>query len=199
MDLDIGLLILRVVLGFVLFAHATQKLLGWFNGPGLERSAVAFEKIGQRPGRLLSFVAGMSELTAATLLLTGFATPLGAAIAAGTMLVAGTAVSTFSHSAWSERGGGEFPWTIGGVALALAFTGAGEYSLDAVFDVPWFTASEGEAALIGAGAAVLAVLTALPPMLRTRHLLDQPLNDLDELPIGHWTGSFSADPLRPAK
>jgi putative oxidoreductase len=199
MDLDIGLLLLRLLIGFLLFAHATQKLLGWFHGPGLDRSAVAFEAIGQRPGRLLSLVAGMSELTAGTLLMVGFATPLGAAIAAGTMLVAGTAVSTFSHSPWSERGGGEFPWTIGGVALALAFTGAGEYSLDAVFDVPWFTASEGESALIGAAAAVLALLAALPPMIRTRHLLNQPLNDLDELPIGHWTGNVSADPLRPAK
>lgn len=30
-----GSLILRLTLGIVLFPHATQKLFGWFNGPGL--------------------------------------------------------------------------------------------------------------------------------------------------------------------
>jgi putative oxidoreductase len=186
MDIDIGLLLLRLVLGFVLFAHATQKLVGWFNGPGLEASAEAFENLGQRPGRLLSIVAGSSEFTASFLLLWGFATPLGAAIAAGTMIVAGYAVTTTSRSPWNEGGGGEFPWVLGGIAAGLAFTGAGAYSLDAAVDAPWATASEHTSALIGAGAVALALLTALGPVLRTRRTLDQPLNDFDELPIGKW-------------
>ena len=197
MNIDIGLLLLRLLIGFVLFAHATQKLVGWFHGPGLDKSAVAFETIGERPGRLLSVVAGSSELTAATLLALGVATPLGAAIAVGTMLVAGVAVSTFKHSPWNEFGGGEFAWVLGGIALGLGFTGAGEYSVDGLLDAPWATASGGAAALIGGGVATLAAVTALAPIARTRRLLDQPLNARDELPIGRWTGNFSADPMRP--
>ena len=34
-DGDWVLMIVRVVLGVVLFAHGAQKLLGWFGGPGL--------------------------------------------------------------------------------------------------------------------------------------------------------------------
>jgi putative oxidoreductase len=197
MNIDVGLLLLRLLIGFVLFAHATQKLLGWFHGPGLTKSAVAFEAIGQHPGRLLSIVAAAGELTAATLLGLGAATPLGAAIAIGTMLVAGVAVTTFSHSPWAEFGGGEFPWVLGGIALGLGFTGAGEYSIDALLDPPWTSASAGEATLIGVGAVALAVLAALPPITRTRRLLNSPRNARDELPIGHWNGSVSAEPVRP--
>jgi putative oxidoreductase len=197
MNIDIGLLLLRVLLGGLLFIHATQKLAGWFHGPGLQRSAAAFEAIGQRPGLMLSIVAGASELTAGLLLLFGFGVPLGAAIAAGTMLVAGTAVTTFSHSPWSDDGGGEFPWALGAAALGLGFTGPGEYSIDALVDAPWATLSGREATWLGLGVVGLAVVAATPPVLRTRRLLDQPLNDRDELPIGHWPGTFSADPLRP--
>lgn len=195
MNIDIGLLLLRLLIGFVLFVHATQKLAGWFHGPGVEHSAAAFETIGQHPGRLLTIVAGASELTAGTLLLIGIATPLGAAIAVGTMVVAAVAVTTFSHSPWNEFGGGEYAWVLGGLALGLAFTGAGEYSVDALIDAPWATASEGESALIGLGAVALAAATALGPVTRTRRLLNQPLNDRDELPIGHRPGNFAADPV----
>lgn len=31
---DVGLLIVRLALGAVFFAHGSQKLLGWFGGPG---------------------------------------------------------------------------------------------------------------------------------------------------------------------
>jgi putative oxidoreductase len=197
MNIDIGLLLFRLLIGFVLFAHATQKLAGWFHGPGLKESAVAFEAIGQRPGRLLSIVAGTGELTAAALLVLGLGTPLGASIAVGTMLVAGVAVTTFAHSPWAQFGGGEFPWVLGGIALGLGFTGAGRYSLDSLLDAPWATASARTSALIGLGVAALAVLAAVEPAVRTRRLLDRPRNARDELPIGHWTGQVSADPLSP--
>jgi hypothetical protein len=39
MSLDVGLLFLRLLRAFVLFAHARQRLAGWFSGPGLDRAA----------------------------------------------------------------------------------------------------------------------------------------------------------------
>src|SRR5438093_5398500 len=43
MGLDIGLLLLRVVVGLTLAAHGAQKLFGWFGGRGLEGTAQGYE------------------------------------------------------------------------------------------------------------------------------------------------------------
>jgi putative oxidoreductase len=48
---DAGLLVLRVGVGGVLFAHGRQKLFGWFGGHGIEGTAGAFDQMGFRPGR----------------------------------------------------------------------------------------------------------------------------------------------------
>lgn len=41
---DWTLTILRVVLGFVFLAHGSQKLLGWFGGPGLKQTMNAMHE-----------------------------------------------------------------------------------------------------------------------------------------------------------
>ena len=37
-DSDWTLTVLHIILGVVFFAHGSQKLLGWFGGPGLEET-----------------------------------------------------------------------------------------------------------------------------------------------------------------
>ena len=167
MSIDIGMLLLRALIGFVLFAHATQKLRGWFSGPGLEKASSIFEALGQFPGRQMALLAAVCELAAAVLLLLGLGTPLGAAIAAGTMLVAGVAMTVKAGSPWNSGGGGEYPLVLAGVAIGIAFTGAGAWSIDALLDMPWVGASDGVAALIGLGATAVAILAALGPIART--------------------------------
>src|SRR5256885_3270735 len=90
-----GLLIIRAVLGLLLFAHGTQKLFGWYQGHGLDGTGAMFEQIGHRPGRQMARVAGMSEAGGGLLLTLGLITPLGAAIVMGTMPIA--AVSVDAH------------------------------------------------------------------------------------------------------
>ncbi|MBP1155589.1 MULTISPECIES: DoxX family membrane protein [unclassified Paenibacillus] len=34
--IDIGLLIIRLVVGLTFMGHGAQKMFGWFNGPGLK-------------------------------------------------------------------------------------------------------------------------------------------------------------------
>jgi uncharacterized membrane protein YphA (DoxX/SURF4 family) len=51
--MDIGPLLLRLTVGFTLAAHGTQKLFGWFGGPGLDTIGQFFATLGSHSGRCL--------------------------------------------------------------------------------------------------------------------------------------------------
>ena len=57
---DLGLLMLRLVVGLTLAAHGTQKLFGWFGGYGLAGTGGFMEQLGFRPGRRAAFMAGLA-------------------------------------------------------------------------------------------------------------------------------------------
>jgi len=42
--MDVGLLILRLTVGLTLAAHGTQKLFGWFGGPGIDAVGLRFAR-----------------------------------------------------------------------------------------------------------------------------------------------------------
>jgi putative oxidoreductase len=170
-DMDLGLLLLRLLLATVLYFHATQKLFGWFRGPGLTASARFFEDLGQRPGRPLALVAAGAELAGAALVGLGIVTPLGAAIVVGTMTVAGLSTTLVKGTPWNAQGGGEYPLVLAAVAAVLAFTGPGSWSLDAALHVPWMQLEDSTAAAVGGGTLVLAGVAALVPTLRARLVL----------------------------
>src|SRR6476469_3805726 len=105
--MEIGLLIIRLVVGALLVGHGAQKLLGWFGGYGLKGTAGYMESFGLRPGLLFAFAAGAAELTGGLLFATGLGTPAAAAMVASTMLVA----SRTDHAGkglWIYNGGFEF-------------------------------------------------------------------------------------------
>lgn len=164
---DVGLLALRLTMAFVLFAHATQKTLGWFSGGGLTASAASFERMGQRPGKVMATMAAACELATAILLATGLMVPLAAAIGLGTMLVAGTSLTRLSGTVWAARGGGEYPFILGGVIVAFAFVGPGRWSLDHALDFPWYESGT-ESLYFAVGALIVGVAAALPPLARSR-------------------------------
>ena len=56
--ISIGLLLLRLVVGFAMAAHGAQKLFGWFGGYGLAGTGGFFESLGFKPGRLFALAAG---------------------------------------------------------------------------------------------------------------------------------------------
>jgi putative oxidoreductase len=159
--MNAGLLIIRVLLGLVLLAHSTQKMMGWLQGPGLDASSKIFEALGHRPGRAMVTIAAGCELIAALSLLLGLATPVGAAIASGTLLVAGLSQTARASKLWNALGGGEYPLVLAILALALGFTGPGAWAIDrALFD--------DYPPNVGIGVLAIAVLAAMPPSLRSR-------------------------------
>jgi len=166
--MDLGLLLLRIVLAAILYMHATQKLFGWFSGPGLERAGRLFDSLGQRPGRRMAMLAVTCEAGGSVLVLAGFITPLGAAVLAGTMLVAGGALTMTKGTVWNAAGGGEYPLVLAAFAIVLGFAGPGRWSADWAIGAPWIPHSNAAAALYGAIVLVVAALAAGVALLRTR-------------------------------
>ncbi len=146
-----GLLIIRLVVGGLLFAHGTQKLFGWYGGYGLDGTAGFFHSLGYRPGRQFATIAGLSEAGGGALLVLGLLTPLGGAMIIGTMIAAAVSVHA-PQGLWATNGGYELPLINGAVAAGLAFTGAGPWSIDNAADIPWTS---------GAGPGLMAILLAL--------------------------------------
>lgn len=130
--MSLGLLLIRLVIGLSFMAHGTQKLFGWFGGYGLKGTGGWFESIGMKPGVTMALLAGLAELAGGTLLALGLFTPLAGILIAGTMVIAIVKVHG-PNGYWATQNGYEYNLTLLVVAIAVALTGAGRYSLDALF------------------------------------------------------------------
>src|SRR5687767_12809654 len=127
--MEIGLLIIRLVIGGTLAAHGAQKLFGWFGGFGIAGTGGWLESMGFRPGKLQAVVSGLSEFGGGLLLAAGLLTPLGAAAIAGVMLVAIVSVH-LDKGFFNGAGGYEFNVVLAATAIAMAFSGPGKLSVD---------------------------------------------------------------------
>jgi len=113
--------------GLTLAAHGTQKLFGWFGGPGLEAIGQIFATLGFHPGQRHALIAGLVETGGGLLLALGFLTPAAAAFSV--MLVAGVSVH-LKQGFFITSGGYEYTLVLGVAGLTVAFTGPGSLSLD---------------------------------------------------------------------
>ncbi len=86
--IDIGLLIIRLVVGLLFVGHGAQKLFGWFGGYGIKGTGGWFESIGIKPGVTMALLAGLTELIGGLLFALGLLTPLAGIMIAGTMVMA---------------------------------------------------------------------------------------------------------------
>lgn len=128
--MDLGLLVLRLVVGLTLAAHGAQKLFGWFGGYGLAGTGGFMEQLGFRPGRRAALMAGLAEAGGGLLLALGAATPLAATAIVGVMLVAIVGVH-WPKGFFNHGGGYEYLLVLSTAALSVVLAGPGRYSLDA--------------------------------------------------------------------
>jgi putative oxidoreductase len=123
---DVGLLILRLVLGLTLAAHGYNKFFGGGRIPGTARW---FESIGMKPGTFHATVAASTEMSAGLGLAAGLLTPIPAAGFVSLMLVAAWTVHR-SNGFFIVKEGWEYNLVLAVSAVVVATVGAGRLSLD---------------------------------------------------------------------
>jgi putative oxidoreductase len=127
--LNLVLLAVRVSAGITLALHGYQKFFMGGRIPGTSRW---FESLGMRPGRLHALTAACTEISCGIGFAVGLLTPLTAAGFVGIMFVA----------AWTHKGhffvfkdGWEYNLVLAVLAVLVAVTGPGRWSLDNALDI----------------------------------------------------------------
>jgi putative oxidoreductase len=156
--MELGLLVLRVVIGALFIGHGTQKLFGLFGGHGVTGTAGFFDSIGLRPARLHAVAAGVAETTGGLLLVLGLLTPLAALLLTAVMTAAIVTVH-LRNGLWATENGIEYPLVLVAAAFAVAAVGAGDWSLDNALGLDvagagWALGAFGIGVLGGIGAAL---------------------------------------------
>ena len=130
-----SLLIVRVVLGMIFFAHGAQKVFGWFGGPGL-RGVIAYFRGALGVPASLTVLAALTECFGGLAIIVGL---LVRPAAVGLVLVMLVAIAKVHWANgffinWSlEPGKGhgfEMNLALIGMALAVLVGGAGALSFD---------------------------------------------------------------------
>lgn len=164
--MELGLLLLRAVIGLTLAAHGAQKLFGWFGGYGIKGTGEWLGGLGFHHKTLFAVLAGVGELGGGLLLALGFLTPLGAGMAIAVMMVAIMTVH-LGKGFFNMQGGSELPLVLAGSALAIAFIGPGRISLDWALQLQTWGPAAGPVAL-GIG------LVGCAMALGVRHVIRRP-------------------------
>jgi putative oxidoreductase len=158
-SISTGLLIGRLVVGLGLAAHGAQKLFGWFGGHGLDGTGGYLESLGFRPGRLFATLAGFGEFAGGVLVTLGLLGPAGPAMVFAVMLVA--MMQQWRNGFFAMNDGIELPLLYATASLALAFTGPGLFSLDAVLGLGELSDARLQVLAIAIGAAAAVSTLAL--------------------------------------
>jgi putative oxidoreductase len=162
-----GLLLLRVVVGGTMFSHGAQKLFGWFGGHGLRGTAGFFGSLGWRAPLAMAFLAGLAEASGLALAV-GFLTPL-AALGITVVLLNAILVVHWKNGFFNGDGGIEFPLALASVAVALAATGPGRFSIDRL--IGWDDNISGLWWGVGVAGVALAISGVTVTVLRRRERL----------------------------
>ena len=125
---DLGLLVLRLVIGLTFLYHGLQKLAGWFHGPGLSGTREMLSSGGWKHVELSASMLTVAEVGGGILIILGLATPLAA----------GAVLASISDAwLWKQGMSSGFQYKtvelesiLAGLAAALILTGPGRLSFD---------------------------------------------------------------------
>lgn len=133
-DNDTATLMLRAILGSVLFTHGAQKLLGWFGGYGFSGTMAFFTGQMGIPW-VLAFMVIIIESFGALAIMAGFLTRVTAFGVTCIMVVAVLMLHArhgfFMNWFGNQKGEGfEYHILAAAIAVALMIKGGGRWSVD---------------------------------------------------------------------
>ncbi len=123
---SIGLTALRIVLGVVFTAHGAQKF-----AQGIPGVAQGFAGMGVPLAEVAAPVVAGLELIGGVLLVLGVATRVAGLLLAVDMVVAGL-LAHATAGFFAQDGGFEYVLVLAVASLAVALTGPGRFSVDAL-------------------------------------------------------------------
>lgn len=131
---DWVVVVARIVLGIIFFAHGAQKMWGWYGGPGLASSMRMFTEHLHLPPAL-AFLVIAGELFSGAGLIVGLFSRIAALVIALTMVGAIATVhfrfGLFLNWFGTKEGHGiEYHLLAIVLALVIVVLGAGAFSLD---------------------------------------------------------------------
>jgi putative oxidoreductase len=153
--LSTGLIAIRLALGLMLVIHGGNKVLG---AGGIAGTARWFEGLGLRPGLVHAWVAAATEVGAGSLMVLGLAFPAPCAGYVGLMTVAAL-TDHRGKGFFVFNGGYEYVALVAVMAIAVAFSGPGGWSLDRLLGLRldglrWGLAAACAGLAVGAGTVV---------------------------------------------
>jgi len=125
-QVNIGLTILRLVVGAIFVAHGAQKIFVF----GFDGVAAGFAQAGIPMAGILGPFVALVELFGGLALITGLLTRLASLGLLSTMVVA--ILQVHLKGGFFNPAGVEFPLSLVGSTALLAITGAGAWSIDAL-------------------------------------------------------------------
>ena len=145
MNVDLGLLVLRVAVGGVVLAHGLLKV-GWpvammgRGMAGVRATAGFFASLGFWPPMFWAVVTLIAEIGGTILMILGLGGPIGPGLVFGDMVIV-TIVAHWPAGFWAGGGkqmaGVEFPIPLTAGALAVALIGNGGWSVDAALHLTY--------------------------------------------------------------
>lgn len=133
-----ALLFIRLALGVVMFAHGAQKVLGWYGGPGFQKTIEIFSGMGYAPW--MTVVLMFIELAGSLGLVFGLLTrlsALGMTITISVCAYSNHLQNGFFMNWFGQQAGEGFEYHILvlGITLALMISGGGLLSMDRVIHI----------------------------------------------------------------
>jgi putative oxidoreductase len=133
---DAGLLVVRIVLAWIFIYYGGGKLFGWFNGPGIHRTAIYFSQTAHlHPGGFFAVLGGLIEFGGGVAVGLGLFARLAGLALFGDMVMAMITV-TWSTGIVStvQPPGYQINLALAALAVVMVVFGAGRWSLDAVIE-----------------------------------------------------------------
>jgi putative oxidoreductase len=153
-------LVLRIVLGVVIFAHGAQKLLGWFGGNGFSGTIGFFTNVMHLPW-LIAFLVIIGESVGSLALIGGLLTRFTAAsfivIMLGAIASVHWPIGFFMNWSGKQQGEGfEYHLLVIGMSIALLIAGGGRWSIDGLI-ARWISGEQRDASGLQRSKAFKAV------------------------------------------